>query len=141
MEVLKETLIRHGFTFESETDTEVIFQNLQKILLGVNKRGVHFFRPVPKECLHSALLEDIELYGSNNTTVVFKIRVARVLHIFEFETKQAEEICAALKTHINDVMLRKLLVNVIGSNQHAMKRIRLFRIVFLNEDLSKNAKP
>ncbi|KAI9113853.1 hypothetical protein K1719_015104 [Acacia pycnantha] len=35
-----------------------------EILLGVNKRGVHFYLPVPKECLHSALLEDIELYGS-----------------------------------------------------------------------------
>ncbi|KAI9114044.1 hypothetical protein K1719_015295 [Acacia pycnantha] len=33
MEVLKETLIRHGFTFESETDTEVIFQNLQSLFL------------------------------------------------------------------------------------------------------------
>ncbi|KAI9072103.1 hypothetical protein K1719_045925 [Acacia pycnantha] len=69
------------------------------------------------------------------------MRVAPVvLHIFEFETKQAKEIHAALKTHINDAVLRRnskvhlLLVRKL----HAMKRKRLFRIVFLNEDLSKN---
>ncbi len=31
----------------------------QKLILGINKRGVHFFRPVPKEYLHSAELRDI----------------------------------------------------------------------------------
>lgn len=35
------------------------------------------------------------------------MRVAGVLHIFQFETKQGEEICVALQTHINDVMLRR----------------------------------
>lgn len=30
-----------------------------KLILGINKRGVHFFRPVPKEYLHSAELRDI----------------------------------------------------------------------------------
>lgn len=30
-----------------------------KIILGINKRGIHFFRPVPKEYLHSAELRDI----------------------------------------------------------------------------------
>ncbi|KAK4384004.1 Kinesin-like protein KIN-14I [Sesamum angolense] len=85
-----------------------------KIILGINKRGVHFFRPVPKEYLHSAELRDIMQFGSSNTAVFFKMRVAGVLHIFQFETKQVgdydlrgEEICVALQTHINDVMLRR----------------------------------
>lgn len=30
-----------------------------RLILGINKRGVHFFRPVPKEYLHSAELRDI----------------------------------------------------------------------------------
>ncbi|XP_023539275.1 kinesin-like protein KIN-14I [Cucurbita pepo subsp. pepo] len=78
-----------------------------RIILGINKRGVHFFRPVPKEYLHSAELRDIMQFGSSNTAVFFKMRVAGVLHIFQFETKQGEEICIALQTHINDVMLRR----------------------------------
>lgn len=78
-----------------------------RIILGINKRGVHFFRPVPKEYLHSAELRDIMQFGSSNTAVFFKMRVAGVLHIFQFETKQGEEICVALQTHINDVMLRR----------------------------------
>lgn len=78
-----------------------------KLILGINKRGVHFFRPVPKEYLHSAELRDIMQFGSSNTAVFFKMRVAGVLHIFQFETKQGEEICIALQTHINDVMLRR----------------------------------
>ncbi|KAK4791821.1 hypothetical protein SAY86_032234 [Trapa natans] len=78
-----------------------------RIILGINKRGVHFFRPVPKEYLHSAELRDIMQFGSSNTAVFFKMRVAGVLHIFQFETQQGEEICVALQTHINDVMLRR----------------------------------
>ncbi|KAI9113845.1 hypothetical protein K1719_015096 [Acacia pycnantha] len=99
-----------------------------EILLGVNKRGVHFYLPVPKECLHSALLEDIELYGSNNTAVVFKMRVASVLHIFEFETKQGEEICVALKNHINDIMLRR------------DSKARSSLLVLVNGDIGNNLK-
>lgn len=78
-----------------------------RIIMGINKRGVHFFRPVPREYLHSAELRDIMQFGSSNTAVFFKMRVAGVLHIFQFETKQGEEICVALQTHINDVMLRR----------------------------------
>lgn len=78
-----------------------------RIVMGINKRGVHFFRPVPREYLHSAELRDIMQFGSSNTAVFFKMRVAGVLHIFQFETKQGEEICVALQTHINDVMLRR----------------------------------
>ncbi|KAK8964762.1 hypothetical protein KSP40_PGU008236 [Platanthera guangdongensis] len=77
------------------------------IILGINKRGVHFFRPVPKEYLHSAELRDIMQFGSSNAAIFFKMRVAGVLHIFQFETKQGEEICVALQMHINDVMLRR----------------------------------
>lgn len=53
---------------------------------------VHFFRPVPKEYLHSAELRDIMQFGSSNTAVFFKMRVAGVLHIFQFETKQVRSV-------------------------------------------------
>ncbi|GAX81265.1 hypothetical protein CEUSTIGMA_g8697.t1 [Chlamydomonas eustigma] len=78
-----------------------------KLILGVNKRGVHFFRPVPKEYLHSAELRDIMQFGSSSTAVFFKMRVAGVLHIFQFETRQGEDICMALQTHINDIMMKR----------------------------------
>ncbi|XP_050132270.1 kinesin-like protein KIN-14E isoform X1 [Malus sylvestris] len=100
-----------------------------KIILGINKRGVHFFRPVPKEYLHSAELRDIMQFGSSNTAVFFKMRVAGVLHIFQFETKQGEEICVALQTHINDVMLRRY------------SKARPAASGSTNGDLSNNVKP
>ncbi|XP_052196753.1 kinesin-like protein KIN-14E [Diospyros lotus] len=100
-----------------------------RIILGINKRGVHFFRPVPKEYLHSAELRDIMQFGSSNTAVFFKMRVAGVLHIFQFETKQGEEICVALQTHINDVMLRRY------------SKARSAATGSINGDLSTNSKP
>ncbi|KAE8707171.1 Kinesin-like calmodulin-binding protein-like protein [Hibiscus syriacus] len=100
-----------------------------RIILGINKRGVHFFRPVPKEYLHSAELRDIMQFGSSNTAVFFKMRVAGVLHIFQFETKQGEEICVALQTHINDVMLRRYT------------KARSVANGSLNGDISNNFKP
>ncbi|KAK4789906.1 hypothetical protein SAY86_017210 [Trapa natans] len=99
-----------------------------RIILGINKRGVHFFRPVPKEYLHSAELRDIMQFGSSNTAVFFKMRVAGVLHIFQFETKQGEEICVALQTHINDVMLRRY------------SKARSVACVSTNDDVSNNYK-
>ncbi|KAJ1388898.1 Spindle pole body-associated protein Vik1/Cik1, microtubule binding domain [Sesbania bispinosa] len=100
-----------------------------RIILGINKRGIHFFRPVPKEYLHSAELRDIMQFGSSNTAVFFKMRVAGVLHIFQFETKQGEEICVALQTHINDVMLRRYSKarSAVGGS--------------MNGDISNNFKP
>ncbi|XP_043815036.1 kinesin-like protein KIN-14E isoform X3 [Manihot esculenta] len=100
-----------------------------RIILGINKRGVHFFRPVPKEYLHSAELRDIMQFGSSNTAVFFKMRVAGVLHIFQFETKQGEEICVALQTHINDVMLRRY------------SKARSAASGIVNGDLSNSFKP
>ncbi|GAU39812.1 hypothetical protein TSUD_154690 [Trifolium subterraneum] len=101
-----------------------------RIIIGINKRGIHFFRPVPKEYLHSAELRDIMQFGSSNTAVFFKMRVAGVLHIFQFETKQGEEICVALQTHINDVMLRRYSKARSSSGGSS-----------LNGDVSTNSKP
>ncbi|XP_042494807.1 kinesin-like protein KIN-14I isoform X2 [Macadamia integrifolia] len=100
-----------------------------RIILGINKRGVHFFRPVPKEYLHSAELRDIMQFGSSNTAVFFKMRVAGILHIFQFETKQGEEICVAIQTHINDVMLRRY------------SKVQSAASASTNGELSQNLKP
>lgn len=51
---------------------------------------VHFFRPVPKECLHSALLRDIRRYIATTLMCFFRTRVAGVLHNFLFETLQVQ---------------------------------------------------
>ena len=47
-----------------------------RIVLGINKRGIHFFRPTPMEYLHSAELRDIMQFGSSSAAVFFKMRVA-----------------------------------------------------------------
>ena len=78
-----------------------------KVILGINKRGVHFFRPVPKEYLHSAELRDIMQFGSSNNAIFIKMKVAGVLHVFQFETNQGEEICMSLQTHISDLMMKR----------------------------------
>ncbi|XP_057858712.2 kinesin-like protein KIN-14I [Cryptomeria japonica] len=62
-----------------------------QVILGINKRGVHFFRPVPKEYLYSAELRDIVQFGSNDAVVFFKTRVSGKLYIFKFKTKQIIE--------------------------------------------------
>lgn len=57
-------------------------------------------RPAPPlSCLSLAL--------PSPQAVFFKMRVAGVLHIFQFETKQGEDICMALQTHINDIMMKR----------------------------------
>ena len=78
-----------------------------RIVLGVNKRGVHFFRPTPMAYLHSAELRDIMQFGSSENAVFFKMRVAGAMHVFQFETNAGEEVCVALQTHINDVMTKR----------------------------------
>lgn len=49
LQVLKETLTRHGFTFESETDTEVI-PKLAKFVFDKAREGITF------------MLQDIEIF-------------------------------------------------------------------------------
>lgn len=78
-----------------------------RTLLGINKKGIHFFRPFPKEYLHAAELRDIMQFGSSASAVFFKMRVAGELHVFQFETAQGEDICVALQTHINDIMQKR----------------------------------
>jgi hypothetical protein len=62
-------------------------------------RGVHFFRPVPKEYLHSAELRDIMQFGSSSSAVFFKMRVAGVLHVFQFDTRQVHSQVQCLSGH------------------------------------------
>lgn len=43
VQVLKETLLRHGFTFESETDTEVIPKLAKFVYDKANEAAGNFF--------------------------------------------------------------------------------------------------
>lgn len=56
---------------------------------------------------HVLLLRAAPQFGSSSQAVFFKMRVAGVLHIFQFETRQGEDICMALQTHINDIMMKR----------------------------------
>ena len=145
-----------------------------RLSLGVNARGLHFFRggggsgesesgfggdgddgggendhhlhhlysssspspsasssSAPREYLYSAELRDIMQFGSSASSVFFKMRVAGVLRVFQFETLgrrgggggsvsggsggggggsgsgEGDAVCLALQTHINDVMARR----------------------------------
>jgi hypothetical protein len=53
-----------------------------------------------------ALTDGVQ-FGSSSQAVFFKMRIAGVLHIFQFETRQGEDICMALQTHINDIMMKR----------------------------------
>ncbi|KAF9625870.1 hypothetical protein IFM89_027647 [Coptis chinensis] len=66
-----------------------------RIILGINKCGVYFFHPVPKEYLHSADLRDVMQFGSNNTAFVFKMRVAGGESCAGKRRKLNKEICGA----------------------------------------------
>jgi hypothetical protein len=45
-----------------------------RLILGINKRGVHFFRPVPKEYLHSAELRDIMQVGDGRGVALMPVK-------------------------------------------------------------------
>ncbi|THU73776.1 hypothetical protein C4D60_Mb04t26420 [Musa balbisiana] len=84
---------------------------------------VHFFRPVPKEYLHSAELRDIMQFGSSNTAVFFKMRVAGILHIFQFETKQA----ALLDKSILESAMARVSIqeHIMDETNHEMEPVNV----------------
>jgi hypothetical protein len=73
-----------------------------KLIIGINKRGVHFFRSVPRECLHTAELKNISQFVSTPQAVCFKVGVGGVPQLFKFETHQGDDICKILQTHMED---------------------------------------
>lgn len=52
------------------------------------------------------------------------MRVAGVLHIFQFDTRQGEDICIALQTHINDIMIKRY--SKVGSHRASSSKIALY---------------
>ncbi|KAL3691512.1 hypothetical protein R1sor_005163 [Riccia sorocarpa] len=79
----------------------------QQIILEINERGVKVFRPDPKERIISIKLKDIMQFGCDKSAAFLNVRVAGVLQIFHFGTKQGEEICEALHNHIDDLIVRR----------------------------------
>ena len=98
----------HSVLFQARRVDDPIGLLPGKVMIGVNKRGVHFFRDVPMEYLYTADLRDIMQFGSAPHAVFFKMRVAGSLHVFQFETSDGENICTGLQMHINDVMMKKM---------------------------------
>ncbi|KAH7852433.1 hypothetical protein Vadar_024754 [Vaccinium darrowii] len=102
LRIMKALPYGHSVSFTVRKSEDPLGLLPGKFTVAINNRGVHFFRPVPIEYLHSIELREIMQFGSSETAVFFKVRVADVLQVFLFETKQGEEICASLKIHIND---------------------------------------
>lgn len=98
----------HSILFQARRVDDPIGLLPGKVVIGVNKRGVHFFRDVPMEYLYTADLRDIMQFGSAPHAVFFKMRVSGTLHVFQFEISDGESICTALQMHINDVMMKKM---------------------------------
>ncbi|XVF87860.1 hypothetical protein PTKIN_Ptkin18bG0154700 [Pterospermum kingtungense] len=74
----------------------------RQIVLGIDKIGVHFFSPMPKNHILSVKLEDIKIFGYKDTAVAFQMQASGGLHEFKFVTKQGKEICEALQLHIEE---------------------------------------
>ncbi|MBA0839365.1 hypothetical protein Goarm_005101 [Gossypium armourianum] len=83
-----------------------------------------------KEYLQSSELRNLMQFGS--TTAVFsKMQVAGDLHIFQFETKQGEEICVALQTSL----LEKNMMEVrLESNAKGNMAITLYESLHKLQD-------
>ena len=100
-----------------------------RMLLGVNRRGLHFFRRhAPRQYLHSVPLRDVAQFGATAAAAFFKLRLAGggggegeegggggaaaaapsgPLHLLQFGTAAGEDVCLALQTHIDDVVRRR----------------------------------
>ena len=79
----------------------------ENMMLGVNKNGLHFFRNKPREFVQTIQLRDIMQFGSSSSAVFFKMRMAGELKLFQFTTKEGEEICQSLQTHIHEVLAER----------------------------------
>eukprot|EP00210_Caulerpa_lentillifera_P002367 g2271.t1 len=88
-----------------------------KLILGINKNGVHFFRPNPRKYLHTVVVEDIMQLGSSERAVFLKMKVASTLHMFQFETNRGEDICVALQHQINDIMIKRYMIKMDHSQK------------------------
>jgi hypothetical protein len=73
-----------------------------KLILGINKQGIHFFQSEQRRCIYRAELEDISQYVSAPQAVSFKVRVGENLELYKFKTHQGDDICKVLQTHIDD---------------------------------------
>ena len=94
-----------------------------KTLIGINERGVHLFRPVPKEYLYSSELKDITQFCFlDNDIFCFTIKSAGVVKEFRFETKQGRELCALLEMHMRDIMINRFS-NVDSSRLSSCQRV------------------
>lgn len=79
-----------------------------KSILSINQNGVHFFNPVPREFLFSVELKHIMQFGSSSQAAFLKMRLSEdYVDIFQFETRQGEDICMVLQILLSEAMLKK----------------------------------
>eukprot|EP00271_Cylindrocystis_brebissonii_P006639 TRINITY_DN19403_c0_g1_i1.p1 TRINITY_DN19403_c0_g1~~TRINITY_DN19403_c0_g1_i1.p1 ORF type:complete len:639 (+),score=144.18 TRINITY_DN19403_c0_g1_i1:155-2071(+) len=110
------------FPLQREEDSAGFFP--EKVLLGLNHSGMHFFVPPtspgqPLTPIHHAELRCISEYAASADRVFFGMALAQangskdVLHTFEFSTTQASDICELLDAHIAEAVR---LLHETGAN-------------------------
>ena len=77
-----------------------------RVILGINKSGLHFLRWLPKEYLSSVDFRDIAHFGFCSQSITFNMKISGAMHVFSFKTTNGQDICMALKTHITDAASR-----------------------------------
>lgn len=95
----------HSRFFMVERQIDPLHKLPSKTIIGVNQRGIHLFRPSPREYVLWADLRDIRQFGSKYNTVFFVLRMtdasgAAVDQTFQFGTSQGEEICRVLNRQV-----------------------------------------
>eukprot|EP00210_Caulerpa_lentillifera_P009193 g8765.t1 len=106
--------IGDSLEFEVETVEDPIGLFPYKLILGINEHGVHFFWLVPKAYLHSVELQDIPKFYSNTSSISIQMRMAGVIHVFEFETIQGGEICQALQTCVSGSAMNMMQTSLMN---------------------------
>uniref|UniRef100_A0A061S9G2 Kinesin-like calmodulin binding protein n=1 Tax=Tetraselmis sp. GSL018 TaxID=582737 RepID=A0A061S9G2_9CHLO len=69
----------------------------QQVVLGVNKRGVHFFNPDPKKYLFSFETFELLDVAQHTPKLALAVLIAGTRDTLLFETEDAEEICDSIQ--------------------------------------------
>ncbi|CAI5463374.1 unnamed protein product [Closterium sp. Yama58-4] len=80
----------------------------ERVTIAINERGVHFFRTDPEKYLYTVKWHSFLQIGTSPTALLFKMGEAESPHFYQFETTKSEEICGAIKAHVNYARTRRL---------------------------------
>lgn len=86
--------------FEVEVDKDPIGLLPKKVILGINKCGIHLFRPVPYEYLRRVeFFQDVLQFSSEENKLLVYTKIAGVHDTFQFKTVSGKEICTVVECY------------------------------------------